>query len=72
MCRKIHPLTGEVVQKLTPEVKVLRALGQKPDQKQNRQYRSSGFSRVHLPRFSPPDYLWLIPLITDVGLHSGS
>lgn len=33
MCQKIHQLTGEVIQKLTPEVKVLCALGQKPDKK---------------------------------------
>lgn len=51
MCLKINPLTGEVVQKLTPEVKVLCALGQKPEQKQNHQYGSSRFSRVHLLRF---------------------
>lgn len=71
MCQKIHQLTGEVIQKLTPEVKVLCALGQKPDKKQEYQYHRSCFSRVHLLCFLLDD-LWLIPLITDVGLHNGS
>lgn len=71
MCQKIHQLTGEVIQKLTPEVKVLCALGQKPDKKQEHRYCSSRFSRVYL-LWLLLDYLWLIPLITDVGLHNGS
>lgn len=50
MCRKMEfrQLTGEVVQKLTPEVEVLCALGQEPYKKRERQYRRSCFRPVYL------------------------
>lgn len=35
----IHQLTGEVIQKLTSEVKVLSALRKEPEQRKQRQHR---------------------------------